>query len=965
MPVTRHITWIRCCIYSISGLCFLYTGPAFSQLNSASNECQADEKKIQLSSVSLAEDLLQVAQAFHYLIAVHEQTHQLQSPHLNNECRTLKQWLTQLLNGSGYNFQQIKDNIIVFPETAINSTENEYIQPPITEEIIVSGKKISDVSSRRPGVLNSEADFKIDSVSLQQAGIYQLSSALELSSGVKVEENRYAIIRGMTGRYQSIRINGGELPSLDPNGQSFPLDFIPLGILNSIDLHKSVYADAPGSASAGVINLNTMQLPEENYLQLSASYVNHPGANNSAVLQGRQSHSDWYGFDDGSRDIPSALLANARNDGLSELAPQKRKVLGEAVIGDMGLYRSQSSESGEINISGGISGGKNIKAGGTVSLNIRDRWQQHFIKSTVYSTGVGFSGSSSYFHHEDSQHQRSEHIIDLNGLAALGIEIHNTHFLGFNTLFLHQATSRGELIETQGKTEENLATDAAYQRNMISWTERQLQQYQLYGEHNLPFSTRLNWQLSTSENYYDSPHELDYRYFSVEENAEFSLQTEEGTNNIEWHRMDQDIHNGGIHLDHFYAFSLFGAPFTGSLKLGAETSITERQSYDLNYWFENVGTITENRELMELRNPTDILTAENITGDESLNGFLLMDDSQGSYTGLNWKFYSARQYNGAGYILNDIDLTDHWRMISGVRRERNKILASPWQQYSSQQNSNEKAAEETSSALENNQRWLPSFSIQGWQNNSSINLNYSQTVVWPQLNELLPVVYQDLDTRAKTIGNPQLKSSDVHNWDISWQWKTERESRLYTGFYLKRIRHPAEGIFTDNNEQSGQKNYSNYTFGNSDFASVRGAEIEADYSFNLARGHNIKILGRYASIRSKVSSGDGDRALQGQPRYISALRLQYNVLEKHNINLMYKRSGSQLYITSDQQDLPAVYQQPRNQLDASISLALANIRTSLSLNNILNTEHKYTQGNYDYLIYRSGREWRLSAEIQL
>ena len=915
--------------------------------------CPSGEEKIRLANTDFQGALLQVARQFEYLIAIHEN---VQQPHYHPplaQCRSLHEWLTLLLDGSGFSYRLLKDTILIVPAdsgTAASASQaGSYM-----EEIIVSGEAPSYIYQRRPGIISGDAGFTMNPDTLRRSGMYQLSNALELASGVKVEDNRYAIIRGMTGRYQSIRLNGGELPGLDPNGQSFPLDFIPLGIVNSIDLHKSVYADAPGSASAGVVSLNTVQLPDNDYVRLSASVINRPGANYAEVLQGHQGTSDHYGFDDGSRDIPAELRLSAGNGGLNTLTAAQRKASAEAAVGDMGLYKSNSYHSSDLSFTTGLAGGDNIRTGGTLTLNLRDRWQQSFIDSTVYSTGVGYSGSSASFHHEDSEHQRSEPTLDLNALATLGTELNRNHYLGFNTLFLHQATSHGELIRTQAKNEDNLPVDSAYQRNLVTWTERQLKQYQLYGNHHITPSTHLNWQISAYKNSYNSPHKLDYRYFSLASDAGFSLQTKPGTNDISWQRMDQHTFNTGIHFDHLYSLSLRETHFTGTIKFGTESSIKKRTGYLLNYWFEDIGNIADDSQLMQQRNPSDIFTPDRIIGDNNSNGFLLMENMSSGDTGLSGRFYQARQYNGAAYLLNDFDLSPNWRFIAGLRRERNTIRADLWEQQT-----------EPLYTLENTTRWLPSFSLEHRYRSDSIRFNYSQTIVWPGINELLPVVYQDLDTRAQTIGNPELKSSDVHNLDISWQWQPADDLRLYSGVFMKRIRHPIEGIFVDNNKENNQATHSNYTFHNADFAAVRGIEMEADYSLNLADEHRLNILGRYAGIRSITKNDDETRTLQGQPRYISAIRLQYNLYSQHAFNLMYKRSGTQLYITSNSTDLPPVYQQPRHELDISYSASIRDTRISLAVNNVLNTEHQYTQGVYDYLRYYSGRVWRLSMDVLL
>lgn len=950
------------------------------QLNTGSGEtasCIPPKQIVQITEDSLSHALQSAARYFHFLIIVPEAL--LADKHtIDTEgCYSLTQLLEQLLQDTELEYDLLGDTIIIrqtiteYPR--YNDDEANTIRP---EELIVTADSSAEIKPRPLNELTGPAELSINTRQLREAGIYTLSSALELTAGVKIEDNRYAIIRGMTGRYQSIRINGGELPSLDPSGQNFPLDFIPLGILNSINLRKSVYSDAPGQASAGIVSLNTMQLPKQAYAQLTASAIWRPHSNNSTVLQGSQKSANRYGFGDGRQAIPSLLFDNARTGGVDTLSAQQREQAGEAIVGDMGLYRTKSKNSGSLELSTGTTGQyQNIHWGGTLSASVRDRWQHSLIRSTSYSTGTGYSGSSSDFHHEDSRHKRSEHTSDINTLAALGLNISDQQYLGFNTLYLHQGTHHGELIETQGKNEQNINTETAYRRNLIHWTERSLLLHQLYGLHKFTPLTTLNWQISKSTTEYNRPHDLDYRYFSVSEESNYRLQLLPSTASISWRYMEQKSDSFGLHFSHLYGIDLGDALLTGELKTGWEKSVKNREGYNLLYGFTGSKDLTSNGQIMEQTNPSDILTAERITGDSQIPGFILQDTllEPEQDIGLNGHFYRATQENQASYLLNDLDLNEHWRLISGLRYEQNTLQAELWD-----------AQPEDNKKLENGSRWLPSIAIGFQPPQQRIWLNYRQTVVWPRFNEILPVVYEDLDTRTKTIGNPRLHSSDVHNWDLSWQWQNVSGLELGAALYLKRIRQPIEGAFTDNSEATDSATYSNYSYRNSGQGNVRGLELEADYHLNIGRNQHIKLSGRYARIHSQVSGSDASdysdysdysddveekpknhRPLQGQPEYIAALRLQYMPGLNQTLSLTGKRSGTQLYITSDQPDLPAVYQQPRNHLDFSWNYRIHPGQLTFSINNMLNTAHRYLQGDYHYLDYRTGREFLLSINVDV
>ncbi|MDO6749028.1 hypothetical protein, partial [Gilvimarinus sp. 1_MG-2023] len=110
-------------------------------------------------------------------------------------------------------------------------------------------------------------------------------------------------------------------------------------------------------------------------------------------------------------------------------------------------------------------------------------------------------------------------------------------------LWLHQSTHRAELIETQGKSENDIPSNTAYRRALINWTERSLLQRQLYGRHQLTSATDLYWQIASTQTNYDRPHDLDYRYSSTSGNSDYRLQLNPSTTNIGWRSMQQQSHS--------------------------------------------------------------------------------------------------------------------------------------------------------------------------------------------------------------------------------------------------------------------------------------------------------------------------------------------------------------------------------------------------------------------------------------
>lgn len=112
-----------------------------------------------------------------------------------------------------------------------------------------------------------------------------------------------AVIRGMEAKYSYTIINGLKIPSPDDKSRYVSLDIFPAGLLQSIQVYKSLTADMEGDAIGGVVNLIMRQPTDEPLLQVNVSTgysgyffdKSYRTFNNSVV----QSHSPYqrYGAD--------------------------------------------------------------------------------------------------------------------------------------------------------------------------------------------------------------------------------------------------------------------------------------------------------------------------------------------------------------------------------------------------------------------------------------------------------------------------------------------------------------------------------------------------------------------------------------------------------------------------------------------------------------------------------------------
>src|SRR5690606_9928416 len=95
------------------------------------------------------------------------------------------------------------------------------------------------------------------------------AGALKRVAGVDVNDGKYAVVRGLDGRYISSTLNGDLMPTTDPLRRDVQLDLFPANILGSIQIQKSYTADMPGDTTGGSIGMATRNAPDERVHQIS------------------------------------------------------------------------------------------------------------------------------------------------------------------------------------------------------------------------------------------------------------------------------------------------------------------------------------------------------------------------------------------------------------------------------------------------------------------------------------------------------------------------------------------------------------------------------------------------------------------------------------------------------------------------------------------------------------------------
>ena len=271
---------------------------------------------------------------------------------------------------------------------------------------------------------------------------------------------------------------------------------------------------------------------------------------------------------------------------------------------------------------------------------------------------------------------------------------------------------------------------------------------------------------------------------------------------------------------------------------------------------------------------------------------------------------------------------------------------------------------------EDNDYWLPSIIVWrtfGDRDQFKATLAWSQTVARPTFYEYAPVEIQDQATGDVIIGNPNLRDTEITNFDFELAWEPSADTRLVLGLFRKDMDYPIAQAF-----DSFKK-----TWVNGESGELEGFEVTAFQ--NLGGGWDV--AGNYTYIDSQLtyvqqinSLGDTqtiDSSFEGQPSHILNLMVGYEY-EPWDIkaSLIYNLTGSYLTGVPATADSSAVIRKSFESLDfvlsKKVSLGHCDGTVKLKLMNLLNSEDRqvFEGTNLVYQSFFPGRGVSLGAEFE-
>ncbi|MDG5490811.1 TonB-dependent receptor [Psychroserpens sp. SPM9] len=835
----------------------------------------------------------------------------------------------------GYNTQEIEDVVIKAGEvTTLDVTlETNSLDTVIVTTSVKRNTENSVLNLQKKSVVVLDG---LSAQSIKSTGASNLASAVKSVPGVSIEGGKYVYVRGLGDRYTKSILNGIDIPGLDPDRNTIQMDLFPTNILDNVIVLKSASAEYPADFTGGIVDIVTKDFPTKAEYTISLGSGYNPDMHfNDSYLTSEGSDTDFFGYDDGTRNLPinryqqipgtfenRLLLNTLTNRFLKELQAKQEQsnmnfdfgfTLGNQYdIGDDKLgYQASFSYKNETTFYENRNDGAYVKNNDDAS----DK-DLNFVLASSGSEGINN--------------------VILNGMLGLAYKTDKSKFK-VNLLHIQNGES------TAGRFSQVISQDGVggglepLTKNSITYTERSVTNLLLTGKHRLSADENafnFEWKLSPSfSKVMDKAHRI--TPFQQSGEGEYFISPSASTFPIQlWRNLIEE--SWAAKTDFDKTIDIFGKP--GKIKFGGAYTYKFRDFSIDDYTFNIQGDDS----FIADGNANNLLATENLWTPDSDSGTYLVFGDQFNPNDA----YEGEQIIGATYLSAEFNVSDKLKTVLGIRTELFKS-------YYTGQNSS--TVFDRESILDEFDIFPSANLIYSVTDNSNIRTSYSRTTARPSFKEASVAQIFDPITNRLFIGNIDLVPTYVNNFDLRFErFGDNGQMFAISGFY-KDFKDPIEQAFF-------LQAPTQLTVDNLGDAKVYGVELELRQRLGfISEGlNNLKFNANVSVIKSELTMSDAEftsrqlaardgesidreRDLQGQAPYLLNFGLDYNNQDWGlQTGLFYNVQGETLQVVGIGL-VPDVYTKPFNSLNFTLNKSFGEKKNSsidFKVTNILNSDRQ-------------------------
>ena len=848
----------------------------------------------------------------------------------------------------------------------------QIVQAPDIEEVFVLGEFIPD--EKRD---TSEISNILDVEDLSKLGETNVGISLSRVTGLSLVGGKYVYVRGLGERYSSTLLNATRISSPVPFQKTVPLDIVPNQIVQSLLVQKTYSAQYPGDFSGGVVDIRTKSTPDEDFANFKLAIGGNSETTGGDGLTYPGGFEDNWGWDDGTRDIPSNVR-RLTSEEFEDTEFPERAALGNSFynLWDIREKTMKPNYSGELELGKRIELGDESAVGAIGSFKYTNSWQNRDKDYRRYEfSGVGNNSTQTV----DYQQFTTKQTIGMNGFVTLGYELDYNNAVSLTYTLLRQ--TEDEVQQQKGlSSEDDVASGTQAESYRLQWTENEIETIQLAGEH---FFSGLNdlaldWRLVDGSAFRDAP---DTRTYTYAENRDGLLEVvtpnRQAAGDLRdvfqapernYSRLDDDIEDYGFDLK----LPVTLGNVEVSLNGGAGYYERTRESEDRLFRFD---LTTSAPDYIPLMYPRQLFRTENWSND-----YLTVRDFTSGAANASGIFPLAESGEEVTsyYAQFDAQLTDRLRLQGGVRFEDVELIADAWGGNIEQGTTNlvEQDYDDT----------LPSLSLT-WEfiENMQVRLAWSETVNRPSLLEITGTTIRNPEDSNLYRGNVFLQQAELTNYDFRWEWYYGNADSMSIGLFRKDFDDPIELAKV-------QAQNDIFTWFNAEEAELEGIEWDISQELRLADWFGIEGEGWNGSIWNNFSlnanlsyidsevtllgSGEtaadvpltggrqiarlfsNERPITGQSDWLGNLLLSYQDDNRGILaTFAYNYTGERVVLVGAESS-PDIIEEARGRVDVlfryTTEAVNTNIEIELKAANLFDAEVEWTQGGLVYEKYDPG-----------
>lgn len=825
------------------------------------------------------------------------------------------------------------------------------------EAVVISAEAIRTTEAALMTVKRNAANLidGISASSFRQIGDGDAASAIKRVTGVSIEGGKYVYIRGLGDRYTKTILNGLDIPGLDPDRNSIQMDIFPTNVIDNIIVSKSYTSDLSADFTGGIVDIETIDFPEEKTARLSVSGGYNPSMHfNNNYLSVDGSATDFLGFDNGSRSIPTGgrtdipQFADVIGNPGGQRGQEFQRILrgfDKTLGGSRGM--SPMDFSAAFSLGNQISLG-NKKLGYNFALTYKN--ETEFFQDAEYNL-FAKPRFQNEFELEALEVQKGDYGVNnvlVGGLAGIAYKSDNSK-IKLNLMHLQNGESK---VGTFDFVNTNLGAVFEADQYNIEYSQRALTNLMLSGDHFINGRKwEVNWKVSPTKSRIEDP-DVRITRFRIPNNT---ISTEVGLPARIWRNLEEENIAGKLNLTRNYTFRGSQAKF----RVGSSYTVKNRDFSIQSFQFPAGNTTFTG-------DPNEILNEENLFSATNRNGIrydpLFIPNNPNEYNALN---------NNLGvFLYNEFNPLKNLKAIVGLRMEK-------FDQFYTGTNQNRTIVFDNEKVLEDFDLFPTINLIQTINTNQNIRLAFSRTIARPSFKELSFAEILDPITGRTFIGglfrettnggqdilwDGNLESTRINNFDLRWEVFYQRgEMFSISGFY-KTFDKPIEIVqFLSDPGAFQPRNVGNGTVAGIEFEWRKSLNMIMPSLKNFFINTNVtlaksQIAMSESEFRSRqLTSREGEtvantRNMSGQAPYIINTGLSYtNLVSGIEAGVFYNVQGPTLNFIGfgNRTD---TYTVPFHSLNLNFNKSFGadeRIQTGINVTNLLNEKRQEIFKSYN------------------